>query len=248
MWNRREFLISMGWTAGALGLGAFPAWSKEGQITIGTLVPMTGALAAFGPHLSNASELAKEHINQAGGPLGKELKLAQRDSQTDPTGAVDAATKLVTIDKVPAIVGGFSSAVTLAAARPVIDNKVVMICTAATSPQVTFLDDNDFIFRATIANDAKGVAQAKVAYATGIKKISCIYVNNAYGLALAEHFETEFKRLGGSVPPNMTTSSNHTVPLLRDRLRYTWPWVAFAGALAWMVMCCQSVVPLRRFV
>lgn len=203
MWNRREFLISMGWTAGALGLGAFPAWAKDHQVTIGTLVPMTGALAAFGPHLSNASELAKDHINQAGGPLGKELKLAQRDSQTDPTGAVDAATKLVTIDKVPAIVGGFSSAVTLAAARPVIDNQVVMICTAATSPQVTFLDDNDFIFRATIANDAKGVAQAKVAFANGIKKISCIYVNNAYGLALAEHFEAELKRLGGSVPASV---------------------------------------------
>lgn len=204
MWTRREFMISIGCAAaGTIGFGALPAWPGSGSISIGTLAPMTGSLAAFGPYLSNASVLAQDHINSAGGPLGKELKLIQRDSQTDPIGAVDAVTKLVTIDKVPAIVGGFSSGVTLAAAGPVIDNEVVMICTAATSPQVTFLDDNDFIFRATIANDAKGVAQAKVANAAGYKKISAIYVNNAYGLALAEHFEKELKRLGGSVPASV---------------------------------------------
>lgn len=204
MWTRREFMISIGCAAaGTIGFGALPAWPGSGSISIGTLAPMTGSLAAFGPYLSNASVLAQDHINSAGGPLGKELKLIQRDSQTDPIGAVDAVTKLVTIDKVPAIVGGFSSGVTLAAARPVIDNEVVMICTAATSPQVTFLDDNDFIFRATIANNAKGVAQAKVANAAGYKKISAIYVNNAYGLALAEHFEKELKRLGGSVPASV---------------------------------------------
>jgi branched-chain amino acid transport system substrate-binding protein len=198
--TRRTFLKTVGIATGTLAIGGFEVFAKEGPIAIGVLSPMTGSLAAFGPYLTNACELAKDHVNKAGGPLGRELKLIHRDSQTDPTAAVDAATKLVTIDKVPAIVGGFSSAVALAAARPVIDNQVVMICTAATSPEITFLDDNDFVFRATIANDAKGVAQAKVAKAIGINRASTIYVNNAYGLALTEHFEKEMKQLGGSVP------------------------------------------------
>ena len=198
--TRRLFLKSAGITIGALTFGRFSAFAREGPIAIGVLSPMTGSLASFGPFLTNACELAKEHVNQAGGPLGRELKLIHRDDQTDPTAGVDAAMKLVTIDRVPAIVGGFSSAVALASARPVIDNEVVMICTAATSPEITFLDDKDFIFRATIANDAKGVAQAKVARALGIDSASTIYVNNAYGLALSEHFEKEMKHLGGSVP------------------------------------------------
>ena len=198
--TRRYFLKSVGIATGALAFGRFEVLAAEGPISIGILSPMTGSLAAFGPFLTNACELAKDHVNQAGGPLGRELKLLHRDDQTDPTAGVDAATKLVTIDKVPAIVGGFSSAVALAAARPVIDNQVVMICTAATTPEITFLDDKDFIFRATIANDAKGVAQAKVAKALGIKKASTIYVNNAYGRDLAVYFEKEMKEQGGAVP------------------------------------------------
>lgn len=198
--TRRTFVKGMGMAVGALAFGRIDVLAKEEPISIGLMFPMTGALAAFGPYLTNACELAREQVNQAGGPLGRPLKFVHRDSQTDPTAGVDAATKLTTVDKVPAIVGGFSSAVTLAAARPVIDNQVVMMCTAATSPDVTFLEDQDFIYRATIANDAKGVAQAKVAKAIGIDKASAIYVNNAYGKALSDHFEKTMKAMGGQVP------------------------------------------------
>ncbi len=177
------------------------AFSGEAKtIKIGSLSALTGDLAAYGGPIQNGAKLAVEHINKAGGILGRKLELVSRDSQTNPTAAVDAAHKLVNIDKVSAIVGALSSGVTIPTATSVsVPNKVVQISPASTSPEITYLKDSDFLFRTVPSDSLQCLVLAKVAKDRGFKKISSLYVNNAYGEGLAKAMKEAYEKIGGKV-------------------------------------------------
>ncbi len=173
---------------------------EAGDIKIGALSAMTGDLAAYGGPILNGAKMAVDDINEAGGVLGKKLVLVSRDTQTDPTAAVDAANKLVNIDKVPAIVGALSSGVTIPVATSVsVPNEIVQISPASTSPEITSLKDNDFLFRTVPSDALQCRVLAKVAMDRGFKKISTIYVNNAYGEGLAKAMKDAYEEIGGKV-------------------------------------------------
>ena len=170
-------------------------------IKIGSLVSTTGDLAAYGPPINNGGLLAEQDINDAGGVLGQKIKIILRDTQTNPTAAVDAAKKLVEIDKVVGIAGALSSGVTIPVATSVsIPSKVVQISPASTSEKITTLNDNDYIFR-TVAMDAlQAPALAQVLFKDkNFRKISIIYVNNDYGEGLAKGLKASFEKMGGQV-------------------------------------------------
>jgi branched-chain amino acid transport system substrate-binding protein len=170
-------------------------------IKIGSLVSTTGDLAAYGPPINNGGLLAEQDINNAGGVLGHNIKIILRDTQTNPTAAVDAAKKLVEIDKVVGIAGALSSGVTIPVATSVsIPSNVVQISPASTSEKITTLNDNDYIFR-TVAMDAlQAPALAQVLFNDkNFRKISIIYVNNDYGEGLAKGLKASFEKMGGQV-------------------------------------------------
>lgn len=179
--------------------GKTPA--AEGTLTIGILFDFTGDLAEFGPNMENGAKLAAKHINDAGGVLGKDIVLKRADSQTNPTAAVQAAQNLVNTEKVQAIVGSLSSGVTLAVAEAVtVPEGIIQISPASTSPALSAVDDNDFLFRTTLSDAAQGLVLAQLANELGYKKVSTMYVDNPYGEGLSENFAAAFKELGGEVP------------------------------------------------
>ncbi len=170
-------------------------------IKIGSLVSTTGDLAAYGPPINNGGLLAAKDINNAGGVLGRDVKIILRDTQTNPTIAVDAAKKLVDIDKVVGIAGALSSGVTLPVATSVsVPSGVVQISPASTSEKISTLNDNDYVFR-TVAMDAlQAPALARVLIEdNGVKDISIVYVNNDYGEGLAKGLKVSFEKLNGQV-------------------------------------------------
>lgn len=176
-------------------------FSAEDTISIGTILPRTGALAAWGQFEGQAADLAVHQVNQAGDVLGKKLVLVHRDTRTNPTSGVDAANKLVQVNNVPVMVGANSSGVSLAIARAVsVPNKVVQIAVASTSPKLTTLEDDDFLFRTCPSDALQGVVLAKLAFNDGgYKTASTIYVNNAYGQGLSDNFQKAYEELGGEV-------------------------------------------------
>ena len=181
-------------------LFAFSAGAAD-TIMIGSLVSTTGDLAAYGPPINNGGLLAEQDINTSGGVLGHKIKIILRDTQTNPTAAVDAAKKLVDIDNVVGIAGALSSGVTIPVATSVsIPSKVVQISPASTSEKITTLNDNDYIFR-TVAMDAlQAPALGKVLFNDlKFRKISIIYVNNDYGEGLAKGLKAAFMKEGGKV-------------------------------------------------
>jgi branched-chain amino acid transport system substrate-binding protein len=193
----KKTLISMTALLFLLGL-ATGGWAAE-TINIGGLYSLTGGLAPYGPPIANGAKLAVDQINEAGGVLGEPLEIVVRDTGTAPAVGRDAATKLVEIDKVPALVGALSSGVTFAVSSITIANEVVQISPASTSPAITDLDDNDFVFRTCVSDALQGVVHGDLAEFLGFKTTSVIYVNNAYGKGLAEVFREVFEAKGGKV-------------------------------------------------
>ena len=179
--------------------GNTPAAAK-GQLKVGILFDFTGDLAEFGPNMLNGANLAAKEINDAGGVMGQDIVLKQADSQTSPTAAVDAARQLVESDKVSAVIGSLSSGVTLAVAQAVtVPDKIVQISPASTSPALTSVQDDDFLFRTTLSDAAQGLVLAKLANQLGYKTVATLYVNNAYGQGLSDNFKKAFEALGGKV-------------------------------------------------
>jgi ABC-type branched-subunit amino acid transport system substrate-binding protein len=172
----------------------------ETKLKLGAIMPMTGELADYGPADLSGIKLAVEEINKAGGVLGSEVGLVVGDDQTSPQAGVDTAQKLVSIEKVNALVGPLGSGVYIPVAKTVaVPAGIPMISGSATSPVISTLDSKGFTFR-TVPSDAfQGVALADVAAAKGYKKVAVLYTNNDYGKGLAETFEKVYTKAGGKI-------------------------------------------------
>src|SRR6516165_1634031 len=89
------------------------ARAADCQITVGVVMELTGPAGAYGQAGAKSVEMAFRDINDAGGPHGCKLVTDTRDSQSQGTLAVDAANQLVQLKKVPAIIGGIISSVSI---------------------------------------------------------------------------------------------------------------------------------------
>ncbi|HEY9459691.1 MAG TPA: ABC transporter substrate-binding protein [Paralcaligenes sp.] len=213
--SRRKFFINVGAVGGAVVLSsAFPNKTFAAAppaINLGQIAPMTGAAAEFGPYYRDAVQLAVDQINKAaqevfGGPII--AKHVTVDTTTVPTVGVQAARQMVDTDKVPAIVGGWSSGVTVAVATSVtIPSGVLQVANGATSPLITVLPadaKSDLLFRTTASDALQGVVAAQLINGEIIKdykfkSVSTIYINNPYGQGLSNSFAKSFEHRGGKV-------------------------------------------------
>jgi branched-chain amino acid transport system substrate-binding protein len=164
-----------------------------GPLKIGLLGPLTGALAPFGPDYVNTANLALDHINAAGGVLGRPVQLAIGDTGTAPEQGVAEARRLVDIAGVHAIVGAAASGVTLPVAESVtVPDEVLQISMASTSVALTEVVDDDYLFRTTISDAAQGPVLAGLVEDLGFTSACTMYVNNAYGQGLSEAFAAAY--------------------------------------------------------
>jgi ABC-type branched-subunit amino acid transport system substrate-binding protein len=196
-------LCSLAFLVASLLLAPAPATAKD-EVKIGALIPMTGDLQAYGETCLTGVKLAVEQINDQGGVMGGELVAKVGDTQTKPQAGIDAAQKLVSIENVAGIVGALSSGVTIPVAQSVTStSKVVQISPASTSPVITGLQDNDYLFR-TVPSDAfQGVALARLIEQAGYGNVATLYVNNDYGEGLADSFKKSFEKGGGTVSASL---------------------------------------------
>ena len=169
-------------------------------VTIGTVLDYTGDLSDFGPDMRSAIDMSARIINDAGGLLGSPLTLVHKDGATNPQVSTDAARALVNVDGAEVVIGPVSSGSTLAVANAVtIPTNTLHISPAATSPAMTILEDNDFVFRVRVSDSIQGVILARLARELGYDKAAAIYINNAYGDGLANIFKDNFEQQGGTL-------------------------------------------------
>jgi ABC-type branched-subunit amino acid transport system substrate-binding protein len=172
--------------------------------TIGVVVELTGPAGRFGQAASKSVELAFKEINDAGGAAGCPLALDLRDSQSQGSVAVDQARQLVDLKRVPAIIGGIISSVSVPILTSVTAPAgVVQISPASSSPTLTRIAQegkaNGIFFR-TITSDAlQGTAAAKYAMDQGLKKVAIVHVNNDFGVNMVAEFRRAYEALGGQI-------------------------------------------------
>lgn len=168
-------------------------------ITIGFLGPLSGDAFAYGEPLANATILAVEEINAAGGVNGATLEVVYEDGECDGASAANAMQKLVNVDKVEAVLGGLCSSESLAAAPIAADGGVLLFSAASSSPDLT-TDGGDYFFRNYPSDAFQATVTADVAYNDfGYQSVATIYENTDYALALNDAFTVAFEGNGGSV-------------------------------------------------
>ena len=198
--KRRNYLQKVG-AMSAIGLTGYvgsAAGQQQGgkQIKVGVLQPVTGDLASVGRPIRDAALLPATQLNNA--KTDFKINAQAEDTQTDPQAGISAAQALVD-GGFPSITGAASSEVTIQVAQNVlIPNQVVGCSPASTSPEVTQLQDNGFIWRTCPSDTVQGQVLAQIASnRVNASSVSIMYVNNSYGQALANSFAQAFN---GEIP------------------------------------------------
>ena len=182
----------------ATALAAASASAED--VKVGILFDVTGPIANFIPPMLDSVTLATDEVNAGGGLLGGKMVSVVGDTTGSSQGAVDAATKLVNIENAAAIVGALMSGTTIAAANSVIvPTGIAQISPTATSPDMTNLADNDWVFRIVPSDAYQGQVLAKLTMDQGVKKVALTYANNDYATPLAKAFADSYKKLGGTI-------------------------------------------------
>ena len=179
--------------------------SEGNTIKIGVNLELTGGVAAFGSSARDGAQLAVKEINAAGGVLGKQLELVVADNASKPEESTRAIQRLISEDKVVAVVGAATSGNTLAASTVAMEKKVPIITPSGTASKVT-VDErtgkvNEYVFRTCFIDPFQGTVMGNFAASDLKAKTAAIYIDSSsdYSKGLAKSFEEQFKKSGGQI-------------------------------------------------
>lgn len=183
--------------------------SAADTIKIGVTQPLTGAVAASGNYVVQGAKIAEDMINAQGGVLGKKIELVIEDNKSNPKEAVSTAEKLIVRDKVPVLMGAWSSTYTLAVMPKLMEYKVPMVVETSSSGKIT-TSGNPYIFRIspTSAMEAKSFGTKVGQF--HIKKADFLVVNNDWGRGAAKEFSDMLKAKGIKVGITETMDAGAT--------------------------------------
>lgn len=183
--------------ASLLALVVTTAALAQDSINIGAVLSLTGANATVGEDVRRGVMLGVEHVNAKGGVMGKKFNVIVEDSGGNPTTALNAARKLATVDKVPVVMGEFSSGITLPMAQYLVKEGVTHLNIASSSTKVRQLGATSFSLMG-LENFSNKFA-AEDTYALGYRRVAMIAPNNAYGQGVLEGYKAIFEKLGGKI-------------------------------------------------
>jgi branched-chain amino acid transport system substrate-binding protein len=197
--TRRQALGSAGAAAIAGSSLAKPAIAVNEPIRIGYLPALTGPSSSTGIGINRGIQLAVQEINAAGGIDGRQIELTTRDTQSDPTKAVNGAAELTRGQKVSAVFGPVNSGESLA---------VVPLLARANTPQVhpcwvdTLTDPQKYpmCFRNAPTNQQIGAAANRyVVEVLKRKKVAVISDTTGYGTASVNTYVPMLQAKGAEV-------------------------------------------------
>src|SRR4029079_8185059 len=201
----------------------------SGDILVGFYGSLTGDGASFGQSSREGAELGVDELNAAGGVLGRKLRLLVEDDQSKPEEASNAVTKLVTQDKVVAVIGEVASRRTLAAAPISQRYQIPMITPASTNEKVT--EVGDYVFRVCFIDPFQGEVLAKFASNDLKARKVAILRDQAqdYSVRLTDSVARNLTRLAVRVaPPVSCPTGDADFKAVLTRIRSEKPDVLFA--------------------
>lgn len=185
---------------------AAPDAARPGDtILIGHYASMTGSEATFGHSTDNGIKLAIDEINKSGGFNGKLLELKTYDDQGKAQEAGTAVLRLITDDKVVAVLGEVASSLSLAGGAVCQEKGIPMITPSSTNPRVTV--GRDMVFRVCFTDDFQAFAIARfIKENLKMTKVAVLYdQKQAYSKGLRDEFKKSFvDQMGGTIVADQT--------------------------------------------
>lgn len=206
-WDRRQVINTMG----ALGASSLLMRASAGfggePFRVGALNPVSGAGNPYGSGMQKSIIFSADEVNKAGGASGLRFEVFSEDSQTSPEAGVLAAKKLIEVNRVRAILGSRSSAVTLAIA-PILESAGVIHMTNAGTSATAPLNKKGLIFRFSSTSKRTGESLAAGALDQGLQKVAIMAINNASGREVAQGAAGMLKQAGRIVQAEVIYEPN----------------------------------------
>lgn len=192
-------------SSGSSGSSGVAPVADTGPIKIGHYASLTGSEATFGVSTDHGVILAMEERNAAGGVKGRKIELKTLDDASKSSEAGNVVQRLISEDKVVALIGEVASGSSLAGGKVAQQQGVPMISPSSTNKKVT--EGRDMVSRVCFLDEFQGYVVAKFAKDQKFDKVAVLFDQAApYSKGLAETFKTEFEALKGTI----TTSQAYT--------------------------------------
>ncbi len=212
-----------------LGSAVAPVAEAQPPIRIGASLSMTGTYAELGQMFHRGYQLCAKHTNDKGGVLGRRLELVVEDDGSQPATAARIYEKLITQDKVEAILGPYSSPITDVAADLAEEHRMPLVAPGAAATSV-FKKGRKFIFMVVSPAEVYLEGPIDMAARRGLRTVALIHEDTLFPKAIAQGTLELAKRRGLAViaveayPPGTTNFS-----ALLTRVRAANPDVLAAG-------------------
>jgi branched-chain amino acid transport system substrate-binding protein len=179
-----------------LMIGLSIGWADNSPIKVGVVLPLTGEQAKFGEIEKNSLLMGLEEINKAGGVNGRMIELLIEDDTGKPDVGRSAVEKLISQDKVVALTGGYSSAVTYAVCAVAQQRKVPFLVSTGSADKMTE-QGWDYVFR--IAPPVSEYPKALNSFLAEIVKprsVAILHENTLFGQSGAKEFAEQCEKAG----------------------------------------------------
>ena len=177
--------------------------ASSDPIRIGVNYEQSGAVATYGKDSVDGVMMAIDEVNANGGINGRKIEAITYDTKSDPAEATTLATKLMTQDKVIAIVGPATSG-SFGATIPVANEKKIPVISGSATADIVTVGPSgvqEYAFRTCFNDSFQGTAMANYASKTLNAKSAIIIKDNSsdYAKGLAENFTKTFTANGGTI-------------------------------------------------
>jgi branched-chain amino acid transport system substrate-binding protein len=205
---------------------AGPTLAQQKVIKIGALYPLTGNLAATGADCKRGVDLAVEIINgkyDLNLPLANEegipnldhtkIEVIYADTKGDPKNGLAEAERLITEEKVVALIGAYQSAVTKTASQAAERLKIPFVCSDSSSPTLTERGF-EYFFRVsphdgTMArNQFEFLKDLETKKGVKVKTVALLYENTEFGSNVAKMQRSYAKEFGYDVVADIAYTAN----------------------------------------
>ena len=168
----------------ALAAGGVVPATAQAPIRIGASLSLTGTYAKLGKNQHEGYQLCEKDLNAKGGLLGRRVQFVVYDDQSMPATAVRLYEKLITEDKVDAIMGPYSSPVTVAAVNVTEKYKKVMVAPLAATTSI-FKKGRKYIFMVISPAEVYLEGLVDMAVKRGLKTVAVINEDTLFSKAAA---------------------------------------------------------------
>lgn len=181
---------------------------EELTLSIGTVLPQTGALAFLGPPEEAGVGLAMADINEAAKGITVDVQFG--DSGDPDNKAYETTVPRLLDSGVQALIGAASSGVTKLFLDQAVSAGVITFSPANTSPDFTTWDDNNLYWRTAPSDLLQGEVLGNLIAEDGHQTLGIIYLNDAYGTGLEAALTENFEAAGGEVVESQTYNATDT--------------------------------------